>query len=55
MARSKKYAHSIELIAEYFGYEDNDLDEWKKDAKTLTDEQIVGIRNLVERHKETHD
>ena len=43
---------NIEFIAEYFGYEDNDLDEWKKDAEPLTDEQIAGIRNLAQRHRE---
>ncbi len=46
---------NIEFIAEYFGYEDDDLDEWKKDADKLTNEQIAGIRNLVKRHKEKRD
>ena len=40
----------IEFIAEYFGYEDNDLNEWKKDVEPLTNEQIVGIYNVVQRH-----
>ena len=46
---------NIEFIAEYFGYEDNDLDEWKKDAELLTNEQIAGICNLVKRHKGKRD
>lgn len=46
---------NIELIAEYFGYEDNDLDKWKKDTARLTDKEIAGISNLVKRHKEKHD
>ena len=46
--------NDIEFIAEYFGYEDDDLDELKKDLETLTNEQIAGIRNLAQRYKETH-
>ena len=45
----------IEFIAKYFGYEDNDLDEWQKDVEPLTNEQIVGICNLIKRHQEKRD
>lgn len=44
---------NIELIAEYFGYEGNDLDTWKKDAERLTDKEVAGISNLVKRRKES--
>ena len=40
----------IEFIADYFGYKGNDLDEWKKDVEPLTNEQIVGIYNILQRH-----